>query len=355
MKFNKKKNLPENENLKDKKVNKKDKKGVVKGKYRNIINNIKLSVIGVLSLAIIGVSGTVIEYNHRDSNQIFLSQKVRNDLRFYGGDQDYVTVLYNCLMLKDNKFVNHITVKKGQKIKVGIDEKSMSEGEIRAAKDVLAYFNDIFKIINPDYQFDIGNYSQKEAKIFINSKEIPDHYSGVTEITYDRINNSNLKRIEVSFNANDSHRFSYMDFKQTMIHEMMHVMMSTNDTADNPTNNLSVINYTDISHIRALLKKASNEFVNNPENEGKENIYENFTSLMPIDLSVLIAVYGDSSKPENVIKYLQLIYDTAKNCDEIFGDKFERYFPNFKKNPYYHNFELPQIVTYSSGDNERER
>ena len=71
-----------------------------------------------------------------------------------------------------------------------------------------------------------------------------------------------------------------------------------------------------------------------------------FVSMLPTDVSTLISIYGDSSKIENRIAYIDLLQETLAKNKKVFDINYSQFGLNattIEQAYYEEGFELPQI------------
>lgn len=290
-----------------------------KQKVKGIIKKTAIGfIVKTIVFAPFGVAyGCYKSYEH--NNSLFHADKVYANLELYGGDSRYVERNYNKMFFGENNLVNHFNSKDNSNIRVGFST-NLDEGQKLEFTKVINYYNELFEIINPNYKLNIIDNVDDISSCDVLIRETPlDNASGNFRSRYNRINRSQLSSGTISIDDEDQ---SPTMQRFVLAHELMHLFYGSSDIDYTQSTTFSVYNYNDVGFM-------IDQIENNYSSEK-----DSFISLTPIDVSTLIAIYGDSSNPENVKKYIDLLNTTLKNCSRVFGEY----------QPYYEvDFSLPSI------------
>ena len=256
---------------------------------------------------------------YKTENPLFLTEKVENDIKFYGGDINLVEQRFNILQFKKNDLFNHFNIDSNV-IKVGIS-RDFSDEQIQSFNYTFDYLNEIFSIINPKYKFEteIVKNDFDDCNIKIKYESLSGSAGAVTVNAFLPPNTSIVKHPTIYFNKDIKSTDSFC--KYFLLHEMMHVLLGSDDLTEKIDATLYDYTYLNsiVDHTDNLFSDESNYIWLENVLGGKEE-RESFVTLLPKDLSTLIAPYGDSSKPENVEMYTKLLNDTLNTCKKLFGD-----------------------------------
>lgn len=271
----------------------------------------KLIVCGSLTLTTITGAGCSIyatESEYLSRYPIFGTQKVKDNLAYWGGDERYITQ-YNGDDYQTSDLVYHFTAL-NRPITVGI-YKSFDENYKQQFKYVFDYLNDIFAVINPDYKFEISSKFIDLCDIRITPACLhEDDKSIVAMATKPYTEDLSLYNIEsADIKVNVKYKFSDAELRMILMHEMMHVLLCSRDINEHESQTTSLYNYNDIYCICRDI-------------EANDSVPKDWVSLMPVDLSTFISLYGDSSTIENRTAYRTLIDKTLNECRSYLGDQF---------------------------------
>jgi len=270
-----------------------------------------------------------------NNNQQFSEEKVDADLAYYGGDTRYVNDRYN-LFLFDSPIYAHFAPEKiNNEIVVGFKD-NISDEYMEEMGDTLDYYNSLFDVINPDYHFVSKRASSLDnCNILVEARPLQriDQNSVVgAEVrqNFDFINNSKMESANVYINSD--YKFDGLTLRFTFAHEMMHILYGSPDVNGYESPTVSVYNSPDVNLIIS-------DFKNPYSALNKDHLdMESFVNIFPVDVATLVAIYGDSSKPENVNNYLKLINDNLEYCKSIYGRQY--YFED--------GFTLPEPTTQTN-------
>jgi len=107
---------------------------------------VSIVATGLPFVTLIGYSH--VDYKFNPNNRIFHEDKVKESLRYFGGDERYISLNEDIFL--DNELISHMKTN-GKPIKIGLDE-NLAPHQKRACLDAIDYLNDIFKIINTDIE-----------------------------------------------------------------------------------------------------------------------------------------------------------------------------------------------------------
>ena len=265
-----------------------------------------------------------------DNNQMFTEEKVDADLAYYGGDTRYVNDRYNMFLFDSPIYAHFAPEKINGEIVVGFKD-NISDEYMEEIEDVLEYYNSLFDVINPDYHFVAKRESDLDScNILVESKPLQriDQNSivgAMVEQNFDFVNNSKMKSANVYINSN--YDFDGLTLRFAFAHEMMHILYGSKDVNGYESPTVSVYNSPDVNLIVSDFKSPYSAL-------NKDHLdMDSFVNLFPVDVATLIAIYGDSSKPENVNNYLKLMHENLDYCKNIYGRQY--YFED--------GFTLPEI------------
>lgn len=291
---------------------------------------------------------TVEQYNN--ANQVYNIDKVKEDLKFYGGDSRYVDKNLTLFGLKKTELNTHFNIGEERAIKVGYSS-NISEEYKQQFQHTFDYVNSIFKVINPNIRFEIVSDSQKNCDVWIQGKPLKKDAGMSIQIETDRINASQITGATINVNSNLE--LSTPQQRFYLIHELLHLLTGSADVNYYQSPTFSVYNYNDMGFIVSQVETAWES-----EEEKKEATNGHFATLRPVltaeeknswvtylptDIGTLIALYGDSSIPSNKEAYITLLNETLKDCSEKFG-KYQPYFVD--------DFVVPQNSTTDTDDDD---
>lgn len=296
------------------------------------------TVIAVSSLFIASNLNAIADYKidkYNDNHQIFASEKVLNDIEFYGGDTDLLQKNFNLINLRENKLYNHLETNDNKNIVIGYSKKFTPQ-QIQAFDYAFDYLNSIFEIVNPDYHFVTGVLGEDidSCDIKVRSAKLANLVAAETLILYSQPNNLSAIKPVITFNNTVSTTDSHLRY--VMIHEMMHILFGSSDIEQLENDTYSLYNYENLNDIASYTHSLETKESAPTWHDGpfvSQETKDTFVTFMPKDLSTLIALYGDSSKEENRKKYLSLLNETIDKCKHLFGE--------FKY--YEEDFELPTM------------
>ena len=258
------------------------------------------------------------------NNPSFNQTKVVQQVDYWGGDLRYIDSNYNDWLMTTSPLSTHFYVG-DRPIQVGYS-KNVPENKKAEFDKTFDYFNKIFEVINPKYKF-ITNYNSKaNCDIFLEFAILDDKVGAQVKTKPDDINPSKLESAHIWMNS------TYMDNNTTLrfylAHEMMHVLMGAHDVNEYQSQTFSVFNSGDVGFLCSKIDSA--KIPTRPEQVNTQNYLtqeqkDSYITLLPTDVSTLIAIYGNPTA-ENSEKYLQLLTDTYQSCKNFFGDQ-----PYYKK------------------------
>ena len=299
-----------------------------------------LTIKTALAFSSLFISGCRIvgNYNiekYNQSHEIFASQKVLNDIDYYGGDTDLLQKNFNIVNLQRNKLYNHLESKNAKNIVVGYSS-NFTKQQIQDFDYVFDYLNNVFDIVNPDYHFVTGVLGKDvdSCDIKIRSKKLSNLIAAETLVLYSQPNNMSANKPVITFNNNVSTNDSLIRY--LLLHEMMHILFGSSDMEQLEDDTYSLYNYQNLLDIASYTHSLETKESAPSWYEGPfvtEEVKNSFVTFMPKDLSTLIALYGDSSKEENRIKYIKLLNETYDKCNYLFGEL--KYYEN--------NFNIPTM------------
>lgn len=321
-------------------------------KYRvkkNISNFFKTTFLLVAaSLPTVGFMsyGKNKSLKYEQNNFIFENNKVNADIDYFGGDSRYVSNIYNFFYFGQNNLYNHFNLGENRPIKVGFSEKITNEQK-EQFDYCFNYLNQIFEIINPKYSFELKDCNQeKECDIFVDFQNI-EQRNGLNigaHVNWKKnyFTNSCISSAKITFNS--SLKLSNTQLRFYMLHEMMHILLGSSDINEKESETFSIYNYGDVAFIISQIENAYSSKAEIPTNgliihrpiltKEEKNSY---VFLTPVDLATLIALYGDSSKAENKIKYIELLNKTESELTTLFGNQ-----------PFYNPKDMPQFKSESN-------
>ena len=271
-------------------------------------------------------SGPVTEYNQQ--NQIYSIDKVKEDLEFYGGDSRYVDSKNSLYGLKKAELYSHLNISENRAIKIGYAS-TITKDEKVQFQHVFDYINSIFKVIDPDIKFEVVDQSQENCDIWI-KKDVLGKNTGMNIVTErDLLTGSKLTGAVI--NVNSTIEMSTPQQRFYMLHEFMHLLTGSNDIDYTTSPTFSVYNYNDMGFIVDQIENAwESEEEKKEATNGKfatvrpimsEEEQNSWVSYLPTDVGTLIALYGDSSIPENKAAYIDLLNQTLEECSNVFGPR----------------------------------
>lgn len=196
---------------------------------------------------------------------------------------------------------------------------------------VIDYYNELFKTINPNYQFKVVD--RKGAQIVIERSDALSSFIAMeTTNTWILLDNEHLNHSVVKIN-NDLKLESAM-FREYMAHEFLHITLCCEDIGTQNKGSLSILSYYDVDR---LIKYMDNR----TEKMGYD---DNLVLLTPTDVSALICLYGSHDTREEIIDNYDLLIKTQKECEEVIGE--ETYYR------YNDELELYEILQHYNFDSE---
>lgn len=280
------------------------------------------------SNAILRSYGTSKNNDYLSDNQIFEVGKIDNSIDFFGGDERYIARTLNAFTHRENIMYNHFNTQDNSNIKVGISDQ-FTHQEKEQIQIYYDYLNSIFKVINPSYNFVVGDFSQSKSSIYLCKENLPKNTGAQCTWKNDWIINSRIEKATIRVNQNIT--ISNQALKIYLAHEMMHALLGSKDIDYQQSNTFSVYNYDDCAFMidqleNAVEKEPNSWHVKYPVmNEEEKNIFVSYT---PVDVAALIAVYGKGGT-DNQKKYIELMKQTLDTCGKVYGDNqpfFEKSF-----------------------------
>ena len=318
-------------------------------------------------------------------NIVFEEDKVMNDIEYYGGDERYVDTRFSFINMFSNNakdYCNHFdTGREDDSIIVGYDKSSVTEEQAKQFDYTFDHLNYLFSVINPEYKFETGFYDEKNCDIFVDFKKLnlksKDHmYSSVgayIDREFDKVNRSVVKGAKIHFN--NELNFATPQLRYYMLHEMMHALYGSNDVDWEKSPTFSVYNYCDVDFIIRQISCAYESiedykngtihslggnwttliqiFDSNGNAVGRTFLplmtleeKNSFVSMLPTDVSTLVALYGDSSTSENRKAYIDLLKEVLATNKKIFDIDYSQFgslSSRVTEQPYYEDgFVLPE-------------
>lgn len=325
--------------------------------YKSILK-LKRVLCVLTSTALVGTySGFLAnELVYTSNNSIFSCDKVKDDLAYYGGDEGYIQETYSITHFK-NSLVRHLDTGHNDRIVVGYSA-NLTEEQKEQYDLFLNYLNDTFKVINPNYRFyTVEETVKNNCDIYIENCSFQERFSGENitsaKVFYDcdLLNNSIIKGGTIYFNTD--YYLNNVRERFTFAHEFFHILTGADDLSNNLTDSvsypMSVFAYMPNEHIISSINTSYDPDERNSPFKNSlpmdSEIKESWVSYMPIDLSALIAIYGDSSVEENRQAYLTLLNNKLDECLNLFTDE----------NPfYYERYTLPKPDSEKETDDEIE-
>lgn len=245
-------------------------------------------------------------------NQTFDIEKVDSMIDYWGGDSRYVEQSFNTYTFQYNKIYNHFKNKNGEPIIVHYSDTFEPDQQVQFDY-VFNYLNSVFEVINPNYTFIAQSGTKANCDIYIEFTDIKklvnttEEVLACTMLKHDSFHNSQIASAEIYFDKNATVSKSYK--RLALMHEMMHVLYGSGDINEYASQTFSLYNYMDVAYMSRVLTSSSTE------------LQDSFTFMMPTDLSTLISLYGDNTKDENKLAYLDLLNNTLNKCKEVFGNR----------------------------------
>ncbi len=319
---------------------------------KHILNFFKTSfLLATSTLPVVGFMGygRVKAANYEKNNIIFKNNKVEEDIAYYGGDTRYISNIYNYFYFGKNNLYNHFNIGENRPIKVGFC-KEISENQKEQFSYSFNYLNQIFSIINPKYSFVfVNSNSEKDCDIFVDYKILGKNngkdIGARTVWDSNWANNCCIDSAKIVFNS--SIQLNNTQLRFYMLHEMMHVLLGSSDINEYESETFSLYNYGDVAFIISQIENAyaskddiptDGMYIQRPILTKEEK--NSYVFLTPVDLSTLIALYGDSSNPVNKKLYIELLNKTENELSKNFGNQ-----------PFYDKNCMP---TFKNNDNEFE-
>ncbi len=252
------------------------------------------------------------------------SNKVNIALDYYGGSEEY---LGKGIFGPYLKFKTLDT----KHIKIGIDS-SVSSSTAQQFNYCFDYINDIFKVINPNYHFDIINVNSKdECNIYVRVADFNEEFSEFSKNTVAATTGRNPLTF-ISYYSMGSAEIIYNEAytndpiceRFTMCHEMMHAILENHDLTynENELINHHSAPYSVLSYEHSTNMMKNLKYFNKYDDEKKnQEILDKFITFTPFDIAAFAARYGNFKDEANRKACTQLIVDTYKACYEIFGNK----------------------------------
>lgn len=299
-------------------------------KRKKLDTALKIGAISMLaclsSNAVLRFYGTSKNNDYLADNQIFEVDKVEHSIDFYGGDERYIKRTLNNFTLRKNIMYNHFNTDDNSCIKVGLSDQ-FSPQEKQQIQIFYDYLNSVFKVINPSYNFVVGDFSKKQSSIFVCKESLPQKIGAQCKCQKDTVINSRIEKATISINQNI--KISNQAFKIYLAHEMMHALLGSPDIDFKQSNTFSVYNYDDCTFMIDQLENAVEKQPNGWHivypimNEQEKNTFVSYT---PVDIAALIAVYGKGGT-DNQKKYIELMKQTLDTCGNVYG-KNQPFFEN---------------------------
>ena len=350
----------------------------------------KIAGISLASAIVIGGTGAVANqgvkqmnaYAQEESNLLFEQDKVNQDMIFYGGDEGYLKMKGNVLrpFTEDKvKLYNHFNTGKKGPIKVGYDY-TVNDEQIKQFQYTFDHLNDVFEVVNKNYQFSTGRFTEEESDIWVDFTSLmpPSGHDGTiigayVDWNFDAFNNSTIRSAKIHFN--NSVNFATPELRYFMLHEMQHILFGSLDLDPFKQEGFSTYSAFDMNFIirqiscayesvedykNGVIKNIGGHWKNLLEITDKDGNpigrpylplmtreeKNSFVSLLPIDASTIVALYGDSSKPENKQAYLKLLNDILEKNRKVFDIDHSVYYEHSTKytsQPYYDDdYTLPK-------------
>lgn len=322
-------------------------------------------------------------YVQNEENLIFEEDKVNQEMLYFGGDEGYIKVknkMINSMTDKKINLYNHFDTGRDDDIKVGFDY-TVTDDQITQFNYTFDHLNDVFAVVNPKYKFSTGRYTKAESDIYVDFTTVMPKAKGEGKIIgayvdwdFDALNKSTIKSAKIHFNKNIN--FATPELRYCMLHEVQHILFGTLDLDPALQEGFSTYSSFDMNFIirqiscayesvedyhNGVIKSIGGHWSNmleitdaNGNPIGRPFLplmtreeKNSFVSLLPIDASTLVALYGDTSKPENRIEYLRLLNDILKTNKKVFDIDHSLYYEgstSYTSQPYYDTgYTLPTV------------
>jgi len=268
------------------------------------------ATIAILVCMLLGQSARAAAY--RRNNTVFAKEPTNIAMKVLGGDKRYLSVNKNIFSYGANELYRHMDNYGSGPITVAWSSRFSSKEE-EQIRYVFDYLNDIFAVINPAVSFELKGAGQS-ANVEIEYKSGMQEYEIMETHSFsDFTSASRITRAKVYIN--EDYYLSDANMRFTLLHEAMHFLIGCDDFPEESFEQVSLMNYNDLSFVSSVVQYIETECAQ------QRMDYVPFTSLMPLDLASLIAVYGDVDNQENVKKYAHLINDTINVCERYLGEK----------------------------------
>ena len=295
-----------------------------------------------VALLILGTAGAIYKVGNNkvkdyiDKNTTFSKDNVESVLDFYGADTRYLTINPNLLGLGLDKIYNHIDLNGDDSITISYED-IVSYDKREQFQHTFDYLNNVFQVINPNIKFEVVELSKNDSDIYIQMKSMKDDIGMKVEWDVDPINRSKVVGGVISVNKNLE--FSNTELRYYMLHEMFHILTGSEDINEKESPTFSIFNYEDVGFINYQIENSFSSAEEKREaiSGGQfhhdfpvmsEEMKNSYVSFLPTDLGTMIALYGDSTIPENKQKYIAFLINTVDECKLIFGN--QPYFANKK-------------------------
>lgn len=323
------------------------------------------------------------DYVQDENNMVFEEDKVNEDMVYYGGDEGYLEMKTNLVTpyVKDKvKLYNHFDPGHDGDIKVGFD-KTVTDEQITQFNYTFDHLNYVFDVVNPDYKFATGRFSKKDCDIWVDfsrvgiASEEGKVVGAYVDWDFDFYNPSVIRSAEIHFNKELN--FNTPELRYIMLHEMQHILFASHDLESSKQEGFSTYSSFDMNFILKQISCAyesledyQNGTIRSMGGHWKPTFIiqdsngnpigrpflplmtreekNSFVSLLPIDASTLVALYGDSSKPENRQAYLKLLHEILAKNKKVFDIDYSQFGENHWKvteQPYYDTgYKLPEYT-----------
>lgn len=260
----------------------------------------------------------------------FSYSSVVDRVQYWGGDLRYIDQNQHIISGKTSPLSTHFNVG-NRPIKVGYSS-NVAKEQKEQFDHTFEYFNELFEVINPQYKFETA-YSKKSAcDIYIEFDDLQSMIGANVNTKTDFINPSKITSAHIRVNNNYNNDNTNLRFY--LAHELMHVLMGADDVNPMQSKTFSVFNSPDVGFI--CKKVNGTKLATSPDQVGlpgymTQEQKDSYVTLLPTDISTLIAIYGDTST-ESKVKYLELLQSTKAECKLFFGSQ-----------PYYSaDYKLPE-------------
>ena len=191
-------------------------------------------------------------YNYTNENQLFDQEKIDEDLEFYGGDERYIASSKD-LLNRDTSLYNHFNIEANRPVKIGFSS-DITENEREQFTHTINYIDSVFKVINPEYSFEIVNEPSYKCDIYIDKKPLEKHIGAYVNLKKDIFNKNQVVGGNIHFNSTLESSNTQLRF--FLAHEFMHIFFGSGDIDFTQSRTFSLYNYDDIGYINYIVENA---------------------------------------------------------------------------------------------------